>query len=200
MLDGSWSGWRVIPSGSTPDTPAAAICRNRLHIVVRGMNNRVWHGYIDLATGSWSGWRRIPGSTPSAPTLAAEEDLYLYLVVRGSDNHIYVNKYDCVADEWLGWHKVSSVATPDSPSAAIRNDGENIHILDMVVRGMNNGIWHGTINLNDPSFNGWHKIPGSTSSPPRLISTALSEPLYLAVRGMNNKIYINKFENDNWQG
>lgn len=68
----SWAGWTALPTGATPDAPAAAILKNRLHIVVRGMDGiSLYHSSIDLDTNSFVDWTLVSGSTPSAPTLAS---------------------------------------------------------------------------------------------------------------------------------
>jgi hypothetical protein len=66
---GIWGDWNVLP-GATCDSPAAAVCNNELHVVVRGSDgSTLWHGYTDLATSTFTGWTLLTGSTPSTPTL-----------------------------------------------------------------------------------------------------------------------------------
>jgi len=60
-------------------------------VMVRGMDNGIYHKTLDLQSGLWTGWTRIPGATPSMPSLVANGESWfeLYLNVRGTDNGIY---------------------------------------------------------------------------------------------------------------
>jgi hypothetical protein len=65
----TWTGWEVLPSGWTLDSPAAAIQANQLHIVVRGMDGTsIWDCSLNLTTNVYSGWELVGGETPSAPS------------------------------------------------------------------------------------------------------------------------------------
>ncbi|MEM2507235.1 MAG: C1 family peptidase [Nitrososphaeria archaeon] len=184
----TWENWIKIPTGSTSEGPAAVACGGKLHMVVKGFNpeNSLWYGYVDLSTNSFSGWVRVPGLTPSKPALAVDpiDCDKLYLVVRGMDNSIWLNIYD--GNKWVGWEKLPG-STPDSPAVAILNG--NLHII---VRGYNpsNSIYHGIYNVDTKVFSGWQRIPGSTPSAPALAAKTDKDVLYLAVRGMDNRIYI----------
>jgi hypothetical protein len=66
-----WNEWLELP-GSTTDSPAAAVCGDELHLVVRGSDGiTLWHSYINLKSGDFSGWAWISGTTPSKPTLTS---------------------------------------------------------------------------------------------------------------------------------
>lgn len=167
VWDGSsWSGWAVIPTGRTCDSPAAAILGGRLHIVVRGMTGGLWHASMNLTTSVWSGWSLIPGVTSSPPALAALEyaDVggwvrKLFLVVRGLDDRIYYNVWDTSA--WTGW-AVLPGQTCEGPAAKVFGK------LHIVVRGMTGGLWHGNVDLSTSAFSGWTRVPGDTPSRPVL--------------------------------
>jgi parallel beta-helix repeat protein len=67
----SWTDWTALP-GATCDSPAAALCNNELHMVVRDISgSTLYHGYVNLATNAFSGWTLISGATPSTPTLTS---------------------------------------------------------------------------------------------------------------------------------
>ena len=93
-VSATWGSWVGLP-GSTCDSPAAVVCGNELHIVVRGMDGvTLYHGYVNLVSGSFSGWAWISGTTPSPPTLASNGNV-VTLVVRGADNTVYYCVYTC---------------------------------------------------------------------------------------------------------
>jgi subtilisin family serine protease len=181
-VSGSWDSWVGLP-GSSPDSPAAVVVGNELHLVVRGMNGgQIWHCYKNLNDNVFSPWELLDGSTPSAPALTANST-HVCLVVRGNNNVIYYRFYDIATRVWGDWVGVPNGSTLSTPAVALV-DGA----LQVVVRGSNNNqIWHGTMNLETKSFSGWTLLSGATPSPPTL--TANSTSLCLVVRGNNNVIY-----------
>jgi exo-beta-1,3-glucanase (GH17 family) len=194
----SWGNWIALP-GSTPDTPAAAVCGDNLHIVVRGMDvNSLYHGFINLLTEEFSGWSWMSGSTPSIPRLVSDENS-LYLVVRGDDNRIYLRSYDLISESWGDWNAVPTGSTMDAPGAAV--DGDYLHL---VVRGMDNGLYHQRVYLPTLDYLGWSGIGGTTPSSPTLTRNYNSEgddhSLYLIVRGSDDGIYLRSYDGswDSW--
>lgn len=68
--------------------------------------------------------------------------------------------------------------------------------LHAVVRGADgSSLYHGYVNLTDDTFSGWTWLPGSTPSPPTLVSDGTT--LYLVVRGEDDQIYYNVW-NGGW--
>ena len=191
--NGYWKGWVKLKIGRTVDVPAVAFVNGELHIVVRGSDGAsIWHCVVDPSTGEFKKpWTRIPGSTPSRSALAPAPDGKLYLVVRGGNNRIYYNVYS--NGSWLGWKALPSGSTIDAPAAAVL--GNALHI---VVRGSDGAsIWHSWIDPSTGEFSGWRRLPGSTPSAPYMTSDGVK--LYLAVRGGDDRIYINSFYED-WEG
>ncbi|MEM1518474.1 MAG: C1 family peptidase [Nitrososphaerota archaeon] len=195
-----WNNWHKIDIGSASEGVAAAYCDPYLYFVVRGFSpeNSLWFSYIDVHSGNFSGWTRIPGSTPSKPALAIDpnncEDLYL--VVRGMDNGIWLNIFEGyhLKRKWLGWRRLPGT-TPDSPAIAILFNEVSEMELHIVVRGFSpeNSIYHGVYNIDTGAFSGWRMISGSTPSSPALATiydSNIEDRLLLAVRGMDNRIYL----------
>jgi hypothetical protein len=178
----SWENWNVLP-GSTIDSPAATMCGNELHVVVRGINNdEIWHGYVNLTDETFSGWTLLSGNTPSVPTLTSNGTT-LCLVVQGETNIICYRFYDVASHTWSDWTGLPGGLTYTSPAATLLNG-----TLQVVVRGINyDQIWHCYVNLTDDTFSGWTLLSGATPSTPTL--TANSTTLCLVVRGETNCIY-----------
>jgi hypothetical protein len=189
-----WGSWNVLP-GATCDSPAAAVCGNELHMVVRDMGgSALYHGYVDLATNAFSGWTLISGATPSAPTLTSNGSV-LSLVVRGWDNRIYYRTYTFSPRSWGSWNVLTG-ATCDGPAAAML--GNNLHI---VVRGLDgNTLYHIVVQPNVGVARDWLLISGATPSKPALTANQATNKLYLAVRGFDNKIYWRTYDGptDTW--
>ena len=192
------SAWARLP-GSTPDAPSAAANADgsRVYVAVRGMDNGIYFGYFDIASQKFVGWTRLPGSTPSRPVLVSDPSGgfsgKLVLVVRGMDNRIYYNVFDEATSKWSGWRRLPTGSTLDAPAAAIANG--KLHI---VVRGSDGrSIWYANLDLQNWRFSGWRQLPGSTPSAPSMTSDGFT--VWLAVRGMDNGIYLTILGNE-WIG
>jgi hypothetical protein len=190
-----WQDWKVVPTGCTCDTPAAAVYDEKLFMVVRGMDcSSLFFGWVNLDDDSFSGWNWISGSTSSAPTLTCysiADDLVL--VVRGMDNRIYYRIYDCVLDEWDDWIVIPRGTTCDRPAATVVGD-----YLHLVVRGMTgHGLYYKTFQVTAPDLLGWDDMSGDTPSTPTLAHTMCG--FYLVVRGMEDTIYYNAWSGG-WDG
>jgi len=192
----SWGSWSGLPEGATIDSPAAVMCGNELHVVVRGINyDQIWHCYVNLTDGSFSGWTLLSGSTSSTPTLTANSTT-LCLVVRGETNAVYYRFCDVASKVWGDWTAVPLGTTYTSPAAALVND-----TLQVVVRGINyDQIWHCFVNLADSSFSGWTLLSGATPSAPTLATNDTT--LCLVVRGETNVVYYRFYDltSHTWNG
>ncbi len=183
--------WASVP-GATPDSPAAVVCGGLLHMAVRGMSGDIYYGSVTISTDTFGGWSRVPGATPSAPDLAADSFCNIYLAVRGNNDGIFLNVLS--GGSWGGWSSLPG-ATVDSPAMVV-----NGSILYVVVRGSSgSSIWFGRMNVSDSSWLGWSKVPGATESRPDLTSDP-DRGVYLAVRGLNNRVYVNLWDGSSWQG
>jgi hypothetical protein len=192
----SWYGWNSLPTGTTMDSPAAAVCTNTLYVVVRGSDNTsLWFSSVNLTDSTFSGWALLSGSTPSAPTLTSNGTA-LTLVVRGQNNLIYYRFYDVASRTWSGWAALPSGATCDGSAAAIL--GNKLHV---VVRGMDgHSIWHSSLDLSTAAFSGWDLVGGATESKPTLAACESRNEIILVVRGLNNVIYRNSWSGSSWTG
>jgi hypothetical protein len=199
---GSWGSWNVL-LGATCDSPAAAVCNNELHVVVRGTDgNTLWHGYVDLATSTFSGWTLLSGCTPSAPTLTSNGTV-LSLVVRGDDNRIYYRTHSFSPRGWGSWNALTGT-TCGSPAVAML--GNNLHVI---VRGFsltnpndNNTLWHIVVQPNVGVVRNWIGVSGATTSKPALTADQTENKLYLTVRGDDSRIYWRTYDGsaDSWAG
>ena len=120
------------------------------------------------------------------------------LTVRGMDDFVSYSVYDCSAKSWSAWNSLPTL-TSDQPAAAII--GNELHL---VIRGYGSvsesqTLWYGAVNLDDNSFSGWTKPAGKTDAAPVLSASKTSNELYLSVKGMNSRIYMNHWTGS-WQG
>jgi len=195
----TWDDWDRLPSGSTIDRPAAAVCSGELHVVVRGSDGyTLWFSSLNLTDKSFSGWMQLDGVTESAPTLTGN-GTRLVLSVRGLDNVVYYRVYDCNAESWSAWTGLPG-ATSDQPAVEILGDE-----LHLVVRGYGatdaerQTLWHGAVDLTDNAFLGWEMVSGATDETPMLAASETRGEVYLCVKGMDSQIYVNTWTSS-WQG
>ena len=79
--------------------------------------------------------------------------------------------------------------------------------LTLVVRGFsvtdmysNNTLWQTSVNVDSGAYSGWLWMPGSVASSPTLADWKSGNGYCLVIRGMDNRIYINKYIGFAWQG
>jgi len=124
-----------------------------------------------------------------------------YLIVaRGTDNGIYFAVYNDTSK--LSWSKLPGM-TSNAPSTTLSRCYEDRAYI--VVRGMDSGIYFGYLDLKTQKFTGWSRLPGNTPSRPMIISgrdVGLDCKIFLVVRGMDNRIYFNIYDElkSNWTG
>jgi hypothetical protein len=184
--------------GLTPSAPAATTFKsNTLSLFVRGTDNKIYTNTFNGTT--WSGWSQVPGNGSTIDSPAA---LGAHLFVRGTNNRIYMNTLDIT---WSGWHEVpgnGSTLSASTVAASIAPEG--FTYLNLFVRGTNNHLYVNRMVGNDMWY-GWGEVPGSglTLSAPAATTLAFNQgnTLYLFVRGTDNKIYVNTFDNaTKWSG
>ena len=192
-LGSGWERWMKIPPGSTQEAVTAARYGPLLYLAVKGMNNKIYYGKVHEGTGEFSGWFEVSGRTPSKPTITIDDDCQiLWIVVRGMNDRIYIRGLNLTTEEWTGWIKLPG-KTSEAPAAAAEQC--ELHIA---VKGFSdNSIWHGyyTYSSKPWRFSGWTRVPGATPSAPDLSITSEGYiyHLHLAVRGADDKIYVNEF-------
>jgi len=198
-VSGSWSGWSAIGSGRTSDQPACVIINaygggTELHVVVRGMDNGIYHNWRTFPSGSWSGWEDVHGKTVLPPVLTQGGDNgQLHLVVTGADYGVYHRFLYFAYGEYYQWDPWEHVGgnncagkTYSKPAAVMP-----FNFLHVVVRGTNNKIYHSAWSyVYDEWETCWISEGGTTYSSPALaMSVVGGARVDLFVRGADNGIY-----------
>ncbi|MEM2296226.1 MAG: hypothetical protein QXH10_02135 [Ignisphaera sp.] len=167
-------------SGYAEEAPSATQYGDGVFVFVRGGDDGVWYGFVDLSSFVFSGWVRLPGSTSSRPSVASTP-YGVVVVVRGIDNGIYLGLVN--GNNFSGWYVIPG-KTIDAP--AITFDGNLLHLI---VRGEDGNLYHTTI---DPTtytqITEWTIVPGATDVGPDLASG--NGFIILAVKGLENGVWI----------
>jgi hypothetical protein len=148
------------------------------------MDNGIYHK--SFASGTWSStWDSPGGATNDQPGCAVLEGT-LYLVVRGLNNVTYANSMSLATLTWSGWVSLNG-QTPSPPVLVVTSSANR---LDLVVRGLANGIYHKAF-VNGAWAATWDTPGGTTPD----ISAAVSggSILHLVVRGVSNGIWYNSY-------
>jgi len=184
LTDNSFSGWTRI-SGTTPSAPTLASHDDTLILTVRGMNNRIYYRSYDCISDEWGEWAALPsGTTCDSPTATILGD-GLHIIVRGfsttsvaGNRSLWRGSLNLTTKVFSGWTKLSG-ATESAPTLAA---SQTLNNLCLVVRGLNERIYHNTWNGTD--WEGWTALPsGATCDSPT--ATILEDELHMIVRGMS---------------
>jgi FtsP/CotA-like multicopper oxidase with cupredoxin domain len=161
----TWGNWRIsqvptLSTATTNDAPAACLVNNQLELAIKGTNNQILYGYINLnveLTGSilgpvvtdvFSGWTTLSASTPSAPTLTGNT-VDLYLVIQGLDNAIHYSDGKMATHTWGTSVYVPATATGGCGASLITGK------LPIVFRDAStNNLWFGIVDLATGSLGG----------------------------------------------
>jgi hypothetical protein len=167
--------------GFTQSVPglAATPTLNRLDLVVRGFDNRIYHK--SLISGAWSqSWDSPSGGTIGAP-VAVSDGSSLHVVVVGGASSLWYNSLSLSSNTWTGWVYLSG-STSSTPSL-VRTPG--LDRLDLVVRGMDNGLYHKSL-VNGVWSSTWDTLNGLTSNAPAAASDGTT--LRVEVVGMDDSL------------
>jgi hypothetical protein len=174
-------------------------------IAIKGNTNN--HIYLNCipSMGLIGPWEKIVflNATDKAPATAVYMGR-IWVAWKGLDKKIYFN----FSDEYGKFNtpnagpgfKLTDGFTDDSPALAFFNNR-----LYLAVKGLNNVIYirYVTGYYNGGTWSSWQSVPGATQNSPALtvVDTGGNPRLYMAVRGMNNNVYVNSMNtNGVWGG
>lgn len=167
------------PAAVAASSPAITTWgENRLDIVVRAQDDRIYHKACSAScagrSGSWSDWLALAGATVRGkPVIVARGPGLLDVFAHGTDGRIWTIAY--AMGSWGAWSALPvsvplfwDETCPDcsSPAASARTSAT----LDLFVRGSDNRLWSATWSAAD----GWAEfVPrgGSLASSPATSST-----------------------------
>ena len=184
IVKGIQYGWSEI-GGLTPSRPAlAADNKPRLtaHLVVRGMNNEIYHRRIFFAPES--NWQTLGGKTLMSPAVYAS-DGKLHVAVVGLDERIYYKRLYIETGIWTPWECLGGKT--DKPPAIISNED---YVL-IVVKGLDNKLYAKIFSIDANYWYDWISLGGSTTEQPILtgFKKAGLSVWYLIVKGGGNTIW-----------
>lgn len=187
----AWYGWHDLgapPVGGASD-PSASYSNNgnRLDVVVRGNDGRLWNNYWQPTTG-WVGWQDRGGSVTTGPAVAGRRSsVVVDALTRDPDNALQSWRYD-----GFNWSTTGGLGAPPAshgssfvwgPAATYWQSGDAR--IDAVVASndLSNQLYY-KFNVNDGGWTpSWSLIGGGTSSAAGLAGKRAVPGLDLFVRG-----------------
>jgi 5-hydroxyisourate hydrolase-like protein (transthyretin family) len=155
---GSWSGWQSLGGKLTSSAAAAAAPgSSRIDVFVRGTDGAIWQRTTTNGGSSWSGWTSRGGQIPvnTIPAACSWGSGRLDLFANGTDGQLWWMYTTNGGSSWSGWQSLGrplGESLTSSPTAAAPASG----IMDVFVRGGDNGLWERTYNSG--SWSGWTSI------------------------------------------
>ena len=187
VYDSTWT----TPTTGGATNAAPAVCwtvtggTGRVDFVVRGTDNKLYHGYND---GSSHYWTSLGGYAASKPVIANASG-YLYLFVIGSANRIYYQRMRYSDNAWSGWHQIPGAALAIAAVGALYSSSYTMYLI---VRGTDNHVYisHQDAVASPSAFAAWYSLQGSTNDWPTVTVNRQSPGhLLIVVRGIDNKLY-----------
>ncbi|HYY92282.1 MAG TPA: cohesin domain-containing protein, partial [Candidatus Dormibacteraeota bacterium] len=135
---GTWGAWSSL-GGQSPSSPSLCVSSSTsTELVVRGTDNGIYHKTFSAGTFS-AAWDRNPTGVTIDKPACAVIGTTLYVVVRGATNEIWATTFDLTAHTWAAsWTDLNGFS-PSAPALAATPSASR---LDLVVRGVDNQIYH----------------------------------------------------------
>ena len=114
-VSAAWTGWHMLSVAGNKATRLALAAHpdGRMHAVMAGLDNQIWHNEQTAAgvSAAWTGWHVLSaaGNKATQLALAAHPDGRMHAVMAGLDNQIWHNEQTAVgvSAAWTGWHTLS---------------------------------------------------------------------------------------------
>ena len=165
------------------DNPAAAsLGPGKTYVFVRSDDGTILERHLNA--GAWSEWAAVPGLEATSGPAAAELLGTIQLFARGPGaGNLWQNSLQ--DGRWTGWVEIPSPIT-SAPSVVHRRGAE---ILDLVIRGTENSIWHRSLRPSlTPPWSGWEGLGGNLTSGPTVVSWR-GDQLDVFARGTDGSVY-----------
>ncbi len=181
MTPNTWAASWTDLIGFTKSTPSlvATSGLNRLDLVVRGFDNQIYHK--SFTNGLWSqNWDSPSGNTIGAP-VAVSDGSSLHIVVIGATSELWYSSLSFSSSKWTSWTDLAG-STPSVPVLVLT---PGLNRIDLVVRGMDNSLYHKTL-VNGVWSPTWDTLNGLTSNAPAAASDGTT--LRVEVVGMDDSL------------
>jgi len=152
----TWSAWESLGGVLTSAPAATSNGAGNVSVFVRGSDSALWMKASTDGGNTWSGWQGLGGQIPAgtAPAVCSWGAGRIDLLVQGTDGQLWWKYTTNGGSSWSAWQGLGGKLT-SSPAAAAPASG----ILDVFVRGGDNGLWQKTYNSG--VWTGWTSVGGT---------------------------------------
>ena len=142
-----WTDWHYLSAAGDKAVQLALAAHpdGRMHAVMAGPDNQIWHNEQTAAgvSAPWTDWHYLSAAGDKAVqlALAAHPDGRMHAVMAGPDNQIWLNQQTAagVSAPWTGWHVLSNPGNKALQLALAAHPDGRMHA---VMAGLDNQIWH----------------------------------------------------------
>jgi hypothetical protein len=157
----NWSAWQSL-GGVLTSSPAAAAASgsNRIDVFVRGTTGALWQRTTTDGGTTWSAWYSLGGVLPAGtgPAACSWGAGRLDVFVQGTTGALYHKWY--TGTSWSGWENLGGVLTSSPAAAAAPSSAAWLAVMDVFVRGTDNGLWQKTFIDGWTSWSPWNSVGG----------------------------------------
>lgn len=195
-----WGDWTSLGSTQTAmvgDPVVGADHTGRLHVFIRGADNRLYFIRQSEPSGVWTSWVSVNGRADMQgnPTVARNSDGRLELYMRSADNGLY-HAWQPSTDSsqpWSEWARLGTTDVfPGDPTAIVGHSGR----VTVFTRGFVDGVYKTRQSEPRGDWTTWSAIPfpgglGShqAQSTPGAGLNAADDRLEVFVRADDNNVY-----------
>jgi Papain family cysteine protease/Repeat of unknown function (DUF346) len=183
----SWKGFESLGGIITSRPNAVSWGKNRIDIVVRGLDSGVHHRWLDGST--WLGWENLGGQWHGAPAIASPAAGRLDVFAVGMDHRMYHKWFQ---GGWSGWESIGGQFS--SEPCAVATGPNRIEIF---ARGMDSALWHGW--WDGANWGGWENLGGALDSAPAVASWAANR-LDVFAKAPSNRLLQRTWSGTTWGG
>ena len=146
-LGAGWSDWQWLshPGNKAKFLALAAHPDGRMHALMAGLDDQVWHNeQLSAALGAgWSDWQPLSQSGNKAKflALAAHPDGRMHALMAGLDDQVWQSEQlsAAVQAEWSGWRVLTRPVNKATFLALAAHSDGRMHAL---MAGLDNQVWH----------------------------------------------------------
>ncbi|MBK6485388.1 MAG: serine hydrolase [Gemmatimonadetes bacterium] len=188
-----WDASVEFPSAVVTSGLAAAASSDgqRIMVVGRGTDNRMWRAWSTNAGVNWQGWLPIgDGTFDTGPalTMSANGQL-LHVFGTGLDGRMYQSRSVDGGATWSAWLPIGQGIFTSAPAAAASHDGKTVHVFG---RGTDYRIWRNHAMQGGAWQPHWQPIgQGIFTSSPSATASADGTRVHVVGRGTDRKLWRN---------
>ena len=197
---------RSLPIGGAPLAPvefpggihtsgvaaAASFDGQKIQVISRGTDNRIWRVWSTNGGSSWQGFEPIlSGTFQTGPAIAmSSSGEIIHVFATGMDSKMYRTRSINGGSSWSAWEAIGAGVFTSQPAAACSTDGKIVHAFG---RGLDFRIWRNVSIHSGASWqNHWSPIgKGIFTTGPTAACDSSGAKVHVIGRGTDRAMWRN---------